>query len=248
MSTQKKRLIIHLRRVLLLKTRKYSRRDNQRIKFATQLTKTSWGYQKFSAFIAETAIHPSDIRYNLTISDKSKFVWFRVGKVGSRTILDIFRQANIELAAEHTHNIYYPVNIYKDYFRFAFVRNPWDRLVSCWRDKVVRRKYFGLSEGENDFESFIDYIVANVDLETGDSHLRLQSSLIDLNHIDFLGRFEKFKDDLTEVMNILDVNAVIKKRNASPRKADYREYYSEQTKDKVAKLYKKDIQIFNYEF
>jgi len=157
-------------------------------------------------------------------------------------------QANIELTAEHPYRIYYPVNRYSTYFKFAFVRNPWDRFVSCWRDKVIRRNKFELSDTEQNLESFIDYVTKNVDLEYGNHHLRLQSRLIDLNHIDYLGRFETFETDLKEVMNLLDIEAAIKKKNASNRKVDYREYYTERTKYKVAELYEKDIRIFNYEF
>ncbi len=45
----------------------------------------------------------------------------------------------------------------------------------------------------------------------------------DLNHIDYLGRFETFEEDLTEVMDIIGIEAIIKKKNASKRKKDYRE-------------------------
>ena len=233
---------------LLLKTQKNDITVNKPVKFSSELTKASFYYHSMGSYLSKTALYPSDIPYNLTISDKKKFIWFRVGKVGSRTILDVFRQANIELAAEHPFDVHYPVNSYKSYFRFAFVRNPWDRLVSYWRDKVIRRNKFDFSDSEQGFESFVDYIAMKVDMERGNPHLRLQSSLIDLNHIDFLGRFENFQTDLREVMGLLDIEATIKKKNASGRKADYHEYYTERTREKVAELYKKDIRIFNYEF
>ena len=218
------------------------------IKYSSELTQKSLRYQRVGAFIAQKTFYPSDIQYNLTISEEKKFIWFRVAKAGSRTILDVFNQANVELAAEHPVNVFYPVNMYASYFRFAFVRNPWDRLVSCWRDKIIRGDGFISSDNEQTFESFVNYIARSIDLEYGNPHLRLQSRLIDINHIDFLGRFETFEDDLKKVMKILDIEAAIKKTNASDRKADYRDYYTESTKNKVAELYKKDIQIFNYKF
>jgi hypothetical protein len=218
------------------------------VKYSAELTQKSLRYQRVGAYVARKSFYPSDIQYNLSVSEERKFVWFRVAKVGSRTILDIFNQANVELAAEHPFDVYYPVNMYAMYFKFAFVRNPWDRLVSCWRDKVVGSDKFVSSDNEQEFESFINYVTRFVDLEYGNRHLRLQSRLIDINHIDFLGRFETFEDDLEKVMKILDIQAVIKKINATDRKADYRDYYTERTINMVAELYKKDIQIFNYEF
>jgi hypothetical protein len=218
------------------------------IPHSVKLTQASERYQRFGAILARAPLYPSSIKYNLTISEEKKFVWFRVGKVGSRTIMDIFKQAAIELAAEHSFDVQYPINLYRDYFKFAFVRNPWDRLVSCWQDKVIRRGKFRSFGGDRTFEDFVDYVELNEDLLYGNPHLRLQSRLIDLNHIDFLGRLETFDENLKEVMSILGIEALIKKKNATNRNPDYRKYYTGQARDKVAKLYEKDIKLFGYKF
>lgn len=254
-APQKKSFVAQQKKVVkstlykpFLRTQNDDIRFKKAINYSSKLTQKSLRYQRVGAYIARESYYPSDIQYNLTISEESKFIWFRVGKVASRTILDVFNQANVELSAEHPFDVYYPVNMYANYFRFAFVRNPWDRLVSCWRDKVLRRDKFISSDNEQEFESFVNYVSRFVDLEHGNVHLRLQSRLIDMNHLDFLGRFETFEDDLKKVIEILDIEAVIKKKNATNRKADYRDYYTERTKNIVAELYKKDIQIFNYKF
>jgi Sulfotransferase family len=232
----------------VLRTQNDDVRVNRAVKYSQKLTHKSLRYQRIGTYIARKPYYPSDIQYNLTISEERKFIWFRVGKVASRTILDVFNQANVQLAAEHPFDILYPVNMYASYFRFAFVRNPWDRLVSCWRDKIIGSDRFLSSDNGQNFEGFVNYVAKFIDLEYGNPHLRLQSRLIDINHIDFLGRFETFEEDLEKVMKILDIEATIKKINATDRKADYRDYYIERTKNKVAELYKKDIQIFNYKF
>jgi hypothetical protein len=223
-----------------------------RSQYARDLSSASIRYQKFSSIVTNLSWYPSHIRYNLTISDEKKFVWFRVPKVATRAILFLLSQANIQLTAEHASGCHYPVNKHKDYYKFAFVRNPWDRLVSCWQDKIVDHHRLGLKEELfpklQEFENFVDYVSENIDLEYGNRHLRLQCRMIDLNHIDYLGRFEKFTADLKEIKKALGITAFTKKMNASKRKVEYREYYNDRVKDKVAELYRRDIQIFNYEF
>lgn len=81
--------------------------------------------------ISKIPFIPSTNQYNLTISHESKFIWFRVAKVGTRTILNHLRKSNVSLDVEHASFIHYPVKSYENYFKFAFVRNPWGRLVSC---------------------------------------------------------------------------------------------------------------------
>lgn len=209
-------------------------------------------YQRVSRFLTGLSIYPSLRQYNLTISEEKKFVWFRVAKVGTRSIFHALHKAGVELSAEHPFLCHYPVHRYRDFFKFAFVRNPWDRLVSCWADKVVDHNRLHFSDDSleemQSFERFVDYVAENVDLEHGNPHLRLQCRLIDLNHIDFLGRFENFMEDITKVMDFLGIETKISRKNASSRKQNYREYYSEDTIQKAAKLYSRDIQIFNYDF
>ena len=235
-----------------IKEERSKRKKKKRVEYSSELTSKSLRYQKFGAFCTDLSLYPSYIRYNLTISETKNFIWFRVAKVGTRTIMHLLVDAGVELSAEHSNDCYYPVNLYKDYFKFGFVRNPWDRIVSCWLDKIVSKNAFRFSQEQHEelqtFEKFVDYVRDNVDLEYGNRHMRLQSRLIDLNQVDYLGRFESFSADLQEVMRILDIEGEIKTRNASQREKDYRTYYSDRVKEKVAELYKRDIQLFNYEF
>jgi len=87
--------------------------------------------------------------------------------------------------------------IYNEYFKFAFVRNPWDRLVSefYWAKKNTSESYMGSNQ---QFEDIVK------DLENGDIakyHQRLKTQCSFLKNeqgkidVDFLGRFENLKED-----------------------------------------------------
>jgi len=196
---------------------------------------------------------PSERQYHMSICHAKKFIWFRVAKVGSRSILRLFKDANVALDAEHPMSCHYPVHLYRNYFKFAFVRNPWDRLVSCWHNKVVDHNYFNFPDETwvkmQDFRIFVDYIIANPEIIQFDDHVCLQSNLIDLNQIDYLGRFERFERDLTEIVEILGLEQrPIARENASTYREEYRAYYDDDLRKKVARLYQKDISIFSYQF
>jgi hypothetical protein len=219
---------------------------------SSELTKPSAMYQWASRrLLRYFRYFPSDEQYNITICHEKKFIWFRVAKVGTRTIFNVFDKANITLDAEHPFLCHYPANLYRDYFKFAFVRNPWDRLVSCWHNKVIDDNYFKFSNDVRikmqNFANFVDY-VTELDINKCDLHLRLQSKLIDLNNVDYIGRFENFSSDLSEVIQTLGLGKIeIEKKNTSSTKRDYRDYYDKNLRQKVAKLYSKDIRIFSYD-
>lgn len=113
--------------------------------------------------------------------------------------------------------------------RFSFVRNPYDRLVSCWADKfqgqpLVESKFFTKGNGSIDqylkmraaldpslphgadhtlsFSDFVTYATAYGHRGT-DGHLRAQILALDHPGIafDFIGKVESFEQDFIRVLD-----------------------------------------------
>ena len=203
-------------------------------------------YRRLSSF----PFSPSSRRYNITISDEHKFIWFRVAKVGTRTILRHIEKSGIHLDCGHPSFIQYPANKYKNFFKFAFIRNPFDRFASCWRDKVVRQNHFNfepsLHRKFQKFSNFVDFC-SDIDVESCERHLRSQAALIDLNNIDYLGRMENFNHDLSHVFGKVGILfEEIERKNATSSK-EVANVYSPQSRSDISRLYAKDFQIFGYD-
>ena len=154
------------------------------------------------------------------------------------------------------------VNIFKpkelmDYFKFTIVRNPWDRIVSAyhfleaggfgpedkqWFDKELRQ-----------FKDFNDFVLNWVNHENIQKwhHFRPQYHymLEDNNKVelDFLGFVENIDNDFQYITQRLGVTSKITKSNNSKHKS-YIEYYNNQTKDIIADIYEKDIDMLGYDF
>ena len=213
------------------------------------------------------APEPHLARYNITASHERKFVWFRVAKVGTRTIYNRLKENGAELSIDHAFSLPYDPEKYRDYFHFAFVRNPWDRLVSCWLNKIVQRESLedarwltrtaqtlslDMSPEElrrlRDFPYFVDWIERH-GLGEIEIHVRPQSALIDLNACDFLGRMERFEDDLAQVFERIGLPTANRTvRNQSSGRKPYQDYYTPELADRVGAMYSKDVQMFGYRF
>ena len=191
--------------------------------------------------------------YNLTLSHSHEFVWFRVSKVGTRTILHELNKAGVGMEESHQRLIHYKGGAYSNYYKFAFVRNPWDRLVSAWSNKVVDSNAFGLEcnlRAElQSFEEFVCYI-GKLDLSRSDIHIRPQIHAIDLQNIDFVGRYESYEEHVRHVFSELQLPLVelSRRNNSKGKKRGYREYYTDHLAEKVGDLYSADVEQFNYEF
>ena len=156
---------------------------------------------------------------------------------------------------------------YRDYFKFAFVRNPWDRLLSCYFDKVVRKSVppFLLESAVSadvefyanmPFAEFVEAVYQIPD-EKANPHFRSQHLKVcgpdGEPMADFVGRFENLREDFTRVTEEIGAPGLeLPERNrksVSKRGSrHYREFYDERLKNLVHKRYEKDVETFGYSF
>lgn len=154
-----------------------------------------------------------------------------------------------------------PLTRCRSYRRFCFVRNPWDRLVSAFMDKVVKSLRLGrpvpfaedwpaVDFSRLSFEAFIE-LACGLRGCRGDFHIRPQSCFIAGREMDFIGRFEHFARDVDALFARFELppalRARVPKLNVTER-CDYTAYYNHATRDLVRNRYFTDISRFKYEF
>lgn len=185
-------------------------------------------------------------QYPICYDYKHKALWFRVRKAATTTIKTYFLENTEKNEYIYSSEIGYLPRMFKGYFKFAFVRNPLDRFMSCWQDKVVAGNYFNYSpkvyEKMLDINNFITW-VETLNIKTCDQHLREQSSLIDLNNIDFIGRIENFENDFIYVCNQIGMKT---KEIYHKNKSKIEIEISDEAKARIMMIYKRDFNIFNY--
>jgi hypothetical protein len=137
---------------------------------------------------------------------------------------------------------------FEEYFKFSFVRNPWDRVVSLYmrQEGLVVRKHMS-------FEQFVDWIqYSSATCLHPLPHVNQLDWLVDQHGnmmMDYVGRFERLNDDwevISGKLNITNRLSHINKNNLKDK--HYSEYYNERTKNVVADKFRRDIEYFGYEF
>lgn len=199
---------------------------------------------------SERAGRLSPLLHNLTISHQRRFVWFRVAKVGTRTIHGHLNEHRVPLEVDHAMRMRYPTSLFGDYFKFAFVRHPLDRFVSAWSDKVVAHNYYGFAAAELDrmqhIEAFAEWTAGHDlgDLSETDQHLVLQTRMVDLTQVDYLGRLETFDQDFAEVCRRIEVPPWT--GTTRNRSTDRPPAPSADLEATIAELYRVDYQVLGY--
>lgn len=129
-----------------------------------------------------------------------------------------------------------------EYKTFAFVRNPWDRLVSVYHQNRKRPEKFPLAQ-----ESFETWIKGGGTGSARKSMVRFVSDENGNIMVDFIGRFENLEEDFETMCNMIGIEAVLPHLNRT-KHTHYREYYTDETREIVRQRFAKDIEMFCYQF
>jgi Sulfotransferase family len=162
----------------------------------------------------------------------------------------------------------------ESYFKFSFVRNPWARIVSeyiyhnnaskypfkdyifnhfptpRWSDEYchVIPQYNFLYDVKGNRQ--VDFVgkLENIQEDFNQVCKQLKIPVRQLTHSNKSQSFFQLRSDAGFCDRLKRLRAMLSWTQKQNTFDNYRKYYDTETKDYVADIYKKDIEVFNYEF
>jgi len=215
----------------------------------------------------------------IIISSSHKFLYIKTPKNACTKVLEVLIKGvapNESIDYSTIHRIWYKnverkikphsdlTNLIKDneYYKFCIVRNPYTRILSAWKNKIVDtkadhiknyKKKLGLFTKDISFQDFVKTLKNNkMHNIHADLHFTNQYNTLLYNIIpyDFIGRFENLQHDLSHVITKTHlpsnlVNTLNEKVNPTSNH-DLERYYTSQIQSDVYDLYKIDFETFGY--
>ena len=198
------------------------------------------------------------------ISHNHKLIFIHIPKTGGTSIERILGEnvrsdkdvsyslGNTYSERKHWKTVDYETNfpeLFDCYFKFMFIRNPWDRLASRyeWQKFVMPKSHINFTKvTQRTFKEFVK-LRASAIFE--------KWCYVDLMHdkngkqvVDFVGRFENLQDDFDILCDrIGHPRQQLNNTNHLKRK-NYTEYYDNETLEIVTQVFQRDIDYFGYKF
>jgi len=189
--------------------------------------------------------HFNENRYFISYDYKHKAIWYRNAKVATRTIHNVLKDNSSNGSYIYGAEAGFDSTKFKEFFKFAFVRDPESRLLSGWKDKVVHHNYFNFDSIEHEkmkeLSYFLDWIITQ-EKEQVDKHFRNQHLLIEAEKLDYLGRFENFEENFKHVTKEIGIkNISIPHLNKSKTPSNS---INLDERKMIQSIYKKDYELF----
>ena len=209
----------------------------------------------------------------MLISDSHEFIFLRVRKVASTSMKAILlplcipgpqgRLAHIKSRArlEWDYHKYAsrahddiravqkrrPAEKFDRYFKFAFVRNPWERLVSEYEFLLERPEHGRHARVKKlgGFKQFIHMQIPRSDAYQVNMLCNRQGKLL----MDFVGKLENLQSDWQIVCERIGIPyQSLPRKNVTKHRRRYQEYYDDEGRQLVAEHWAREIELFEYNF
>jgi hypothetical protein len=216
-------------------------------------------------------------------SDQKKFIFFAAGKTGTTSIEEALAEYADEIPFEYDKKLFdkhippeyakahLPADIWNSYFKFAFVRNPWDWVISFYffmwpniyrpyRQRLWTWPYYIVQVAKRNYGKFDErcfwliYEHMKLFRRGIDSDNRYQYRFLsDASSrllVDYVGRYERLQSDFDYVCDTVGVpRRELPMRNKGKyRDREYADYYTPESIALVRKHYARDIREFGYTF
>lgn len=136
-----------------------------------------------------------------------------------------------------------PPEIYRDFRKIGFVRNPWERLLS-WYGYVQNTPGHADCRAGEPFEDFARRFIA----KPRRSQWWMIRDASGAMGLDFVGRFENLQDDIAAMCRLLDIPLTAIPHHKRLITKDYRGAYGDGLAELVGKAWRTEIDYFGYRF
>lgn len=216
------------------------------------------------------ALHPEEFRalrsavnpspkgtFSLRRCDELRAIFVHTPKAAGTSIaLSIFG----ELPYHYTASDYIAIfgrQTFREYFKFTFVRNPWDRVFSAYtylkrggwdeNDAAWARKNLGHFET---FTEFVEHGLRSRQVMEFMHFIPQRDFICDWRGrllVDYLGYFETIASDFKAICTRIGCESSLHHTNRSTE-ADYRAAYTATSRQIVGDIYARDIALLGYDF
>jgi hypothetical protein len=192
----------------------------------------------------------------MIVSEAKKFVFIRTPKTAGTSI----ESAIIRFAIPGTSQLFHWHTAARDacavlqrwdqYFRFAFVRNPYDLQVSLYN--YVRRcgKWHPEYKRVRRYADVSEYVKQHVARLAQRRELRTQTDLLcssdGVSLVNFIGRFENLHEHFEQICSRIGIRRVTLPHLNSARSPFGRSVLDRTARQIVANAYRRDFELFGY--
>lgn len=209
---------------------------------------------------------------HMLISDSHEFIFLRMRKVASTSMRAVLRplciptpqgrlahfksRARLEwdyhnyvprahediLTVKHR----MPAEKFDKYFKFAFVRNPWERLVSEY-EFILNRPRHGRYKRVTKLANFNEFI--QMQIPRSDAYqLNVLCDRQNRSLMDFIGKLENLESDWRTICERIGIPYQgLPRKNVTERKP-YQDYYNAESIKLVATHWAREIELFEYSY
>ncbi len=190
----------------------------------------------------------------MIVSHKLKFIFIHVHRTAGIAFSNTLRQSlvnHFEIYVQHSNAKSTSLDIQgelADYFVFGFTRNPWQRILS-WYSLIHHADPLGVEEERLRLEEFIasdaaidpqqSFFYNSLDYFTND-----EGNLIS----DTIYRYENLADSIKEFSSKFDLYMGRMPVLNESQKKNYREYFTDKSRQLISEKCHKDIEYFGYHF
>lgn len=192
------------------------------------------------------------------ISHKYKCIFPRIGKNASTTIISYFKKIDSDIIDEGHLMVSIGIKEYlkskniDHYFKFAFVRNPYDRLYSAWNEFKKPNRFIELKNTLKNL-TVLDYFDKFIEFSFSIDHIhwKPQYDILYSNDellVDYIGKVENIRQDIIQITKTISAPFIDNIPTENQSNKSLKEYwYTDKIKDIVYTKYRNDFIYFNYD-